>query len=302
MMEKERVRIWAAFVIVCTVWGSTWMAIKIGLETIPPFFSAGVRFVIAAVLLGLIIRLRGIALPLDRNAWRVYLALGIPGYAIPFALVYWGQQYIPSALSSILFAAFPFWVAIFSHMLLTNERLDSYKIGGILVGFMGLLVIFSRDVHWTGILGLWGMSAVLLSTALGGFSLVVVKKYGMSISPFSLNFVAMGMTAILLLGLSFLLEQEADVVWNTSAVASVLYLAVISSVLTFVVYFWVLKKVEAVYLSLTTFVSPIIAILLGAVFMGERLAATVYIGAGLVLSGILFANGGYLYAKIRRKN
>jgi drug/metabolite transporter (DMT)-like permease len=302
MMEKERVRIWVAFVIVCTVWGSTWMTIKIGLESIPPFFAAGVRFVIAAVLLFLIIRLRGVALPFDRNAWRVYLALGIPGYAIPFALVYWGQQYIPSALSSILFAAFPFWVAMFSHVLLTDAKLDFYKIGGIVVGFAGLLVIFARDVHWSGIEGLWGMCAVLLSTALGGFSLVVVKKYGMSISPFSLNFVAMGMTAILLLGLSVMVEKGADVVWNTPAIASVLYLAVISSVLTFVVYFWLLKKVEAVYLSLTTFVSPIIAILLGATFMGERMATTVYIGAGLVLSGILFANGGYLYAKVRRKN
>jgi drug/metabolite transporter (DMT)-like permease len=300
-MEKERVRIWAAFVVVCTVWGSTWMAIKIGLETIPPFFGAGIRFVIAAVLLFLIIRVRGIHLPFDRNAWRVYVALGIPGYAIPFALVYWGQQYIPSALSSILFAAFPFWVAIFSHVFLADAKLDFYKIGGIVVGFAGLLIIFARDVHWTGTDGLWGMCAVLLSTALGGFSLVVVKKYGMSISPFSLNFVAMGMTAIILLGLSFPIEQTADVAWNTSAVVSVLYLAVISSVLTFVIYFWLLKKVEAVYLSLTTFVSPIIAILLGAMFMGEKLAPTVYVGAGLVLSGILFANGGYIYAKVQQK-
>jgi drug/metabolite transporter (DMT)-like permease len=300
-MERERFRIWAAFVVVCTVWGSTWMAIKIGLETIPPFFGAGIRFVIAAVLLFLIVRLRGIHLPFDRNAWRVYIALGIPGYAIPFALVYWGQQYIPSALGSILFAAFPFWVAIFSHVFLTDEKLDFYKIGGILVGFAGLLVIFARDVHWAGVEGLWGMSAVLLSTALGGFSLVVVKKYGMSISPFSLNFVAMGMTAAVLLGLSILLEQAADVVWNTSAVVSVGYLAVISSVVTFVIYFWLLKKVEAVYLSLTTFVSPIIAILLGAIFMGENLAPTVYMGAGLVLSGILFANGGYFYAKIQQR-
>jgi drug/metabolite transporter (DMT)-like permease len=300
-MEKERVRIWAAFVVVCTVWGSTWMAIKIGLETIPPFFGAGIRFVIAAVLLFLIIRVRGIHLPFDRNAWRVYVALGIPGYAIPFALVYWGQQYIPSALSSILFAAFPFWVAIFSHVFLADAKLDFYKIGGIVVGFAGLLIIFARDVHWTGTEGLWGMCAVLLSTALGGFSLVVVKKYGMSISPFSLNFVAMGMTAIILLGLSFPIEQTADVAWNTSAVVSVLYLAVISSVLTFVIYFWLLKKVEAVYLSLTTFVSPIIAILLGAMFMGEKLAPTVYIGAGLVLSGILFANGEYIYAKVQQK-
>jgi drug/metabolite transporter (DMT)-like permease len=300
-MEKERVRIWAAFVVVCTVWGSTWMAIKIGLETIPPFFGAGIRFVIAAVLLFLIIRVRGIHLPFDRNAWRVYVALGIPGYAIPFALVYWGQQYIPSALSSILFAAFPFWVAIFSHVFLADAKLDFYKIGGIVVGFAGLLIIFARDVHWTGTEGLWGMCAVLLSTALGGFSLVVVKKYGMSISPFSLNFVAMGMTAIILLGLSFPIEQTADVAWNTSAVVSVLYLAVVSSVLTFVIYFWLLKKVEAVYLSLTTFVSPIIAILLGAMFMGEKLAPTVYIGAGLVLSGILFANGEYIYAKVQQK-
>jgi len=300
MMGSERIRIWVAFTVVCTVWGSTWMAIKIGLETVPPFLSAGVRFLIASLLLLLIIRVRGISLPLARNAWRVYLALGILGYAIPFALVYWGQQYIPSALSSILFAAFPFWVALFSHVLLPQERMDYVKVIGILVGFAGLVVIFARDVHWTGSEGLLGMGAVLLSTFLGGFSLVVVKKHGESISPFSLNFIAMGMTALFLLGMSVVLERGVGVGWSTAAVVSVLYLAVISSVLTFAAYLWLLKRVEAVYLSLTSFVSPIIAIILGVMAMGEDLAATVYFGAALVLSGILFANGRYFYGKIQR--
>jgi len=298
-MDSERLRIWIAFFIVCTVWGSTWLAIKIGLETVPPFLAAGIRFVIASSVLGVIVKARGIPLPRDADAVKVYLTLGILSFSLPFGLVYWGQQYIPSGLSSILFAAYPGWVALFSHVALPTERMDAFKASGVVLGALGLVVIFSRDVHWSGTEGLLGMGAVMISTVLQAVSLVIIKKYGQPVSPFAMNLAGMTLGAAMLLIGSLIFEDPASAVFTPPAVASILYLALVGSILTFGSYFWLLKRVEAVYLSLTSFVNPIIAVLLGAVVLGESLAPTVLLGAALVLLGILTANGRFFYKKAR---
>ena len=298
-MNSERVKIWAAFFIVCTVWGSTWLAIKIGLETVPPLLAAGVRFVIAAAVLGVIVKVRGISVPRDADAIKVYLTLGILSFSIPFGLVYWGQQFIPSGLSSILFAAYPAWVAVFSHFALPAERMDAFKASGVVLGALGLVVIFSRDVHWSGTDGLLGMSAVMISTVLQAVTLVIIKKYGQPVSPFAMNLAGMTLGAVMLLAGSLLFEDVESAVFSPSAVASILYLAIIGSILTFGSYFWLLKRVEAVYLSLTSFVNPIIAVFLGAIVLDESLAPMVILGAALVLLGILTANGRFLRRKLR---
>jgi len=297
-MNSERARIWVGFVIISLVWGSTWLAIKIGLTSVPPFFAAGIRFLIASVVLYLILRLRGLSITFTPETRKLYAALIFLSYSIPFALVYWGQQYIPSGLSSILFGAYPFSVAIFSHLLLAKERLTWFKIAGIVFGFVGIVIIFSGDVHWTETAGVLGMACILVSTVMQALAVVLIKKYGQPISPFVMNFVGMlGGGAILgLLGLAT--ESFSDIVWNTAAVGSILYLAIIGSVLAFVTYHWLLKRIEAVYLSLVSFINPIIAVVLGAIVLRETLAPSVFIGASCVLAGILVANGKQIVGRI----
>ena len=147
---SDRLKIILAFLAVSTIWGSTWLAIKLGLKTVPPFLSAGLRFVLASTILLTIVRVREGSIPKTREARIVYASMGLLSFTIPFALVYWGTQFIPSALGSILFAAYPFWVALFSILLLPNERMNAYKAAGIAIGFIGLVVVFSRDLEWTG--------------------------------------------------------------------------------------------------------------------------------------------------------
>jgi drug/metabolite transporter (DMT)-like permease len=298
-MNNHRLLTWTGFIIISTVWGSTWLAIKIGLSTMPPFFAAGFRFVVASVVLYTIVRLRKLHIPFTRDAWTVYFALGILSFAIPFALAYWGQQFIPSGLGSILFCAFPLCVALFSHFLLPDERLDAFKVVGTLLGFLGILVIFSPDLHVADNSAVAGMAAILLSATMQAYALVVTKKHGQEISPITMTFVGMFMASVILLLLGLLFEPTSAIVWSREALGSILYLAIIGSVLTFVSYYWLLKRIEAVYLSLTSFINPIVAVVLGALILDERLASTVLGGAALVLTGILISNGKMLYAKIR---
>lgn len=286
--------VWVAWTIVCTVWGSTWLAIHLGLQDVPLLLALGLRFSLAAAVLGVIVRARHIPLPRTADAVKVYLTLGMISLTVPFALVYWGQQFIPTGLSSIVFAAYPFWVALFSHLLLRGERLNAFKVAGIAVGFVGLVVVFSGDAEASHPRALAGMGAILVATIMQGFSLIVVKRYGQPISPFAMNFVGMGIAAVLLLGSSLLVERGMPVTWTPVAVGSVVYLAVVGSVLTFVSYYWLLKRIQAVYLSLTSFVNPIVAVMLGAVVLDESLPPAIVLGASMVLAGILIANGNYL--------
>lgn len=299
-MNAEKIRVWLGFVVVSTVWGSSWLAIKIGLESVPPLLGAGFRFVVACALLWLIIRWRKLTIPFTSDAKKVYLSMGFLTCTAPFALVYWGQQFIPSALGSILFAAFPFWVAFFSHFMLANERLDRYGLGGIIVGFIGVVIIFWGDFQLSDSRAILGMSAILLAVVVQALSLVQVKKWGHSVDPIVTNFVGMAIGMAALLSLGWILEAGQPVVLNTVSVLSILYLSIMGTVLAFVAYFWLLKRIDAVYLSLTAFINPIVAVVLGALVLGEKLGTTVFLGAFFVLSGILLANWKGIYAKLQR--
>jgi drug/metabolite transporter (DMT)-like permease len=296
-MNGERIRIWIALFIASTVWGSTWLAIKLGLQTVPPFLAIAVRFALASVLLWIVIRIRKLSIPRTQDAKKAYLSMALLTFTVPFALVYWGQQFIPSALGSILFAAFPFWVALFAHFM-TDEKLDSYKLTGIVCGFSGVVVVFGADFLMADSRALVGMGAIAFSVIIQALSLLQVKKWGEEVDPFVLNFVGMLIAMVALFVLWWLLESDRPVVWGREAVFSVLYLALVGSVVAFVAYYWLLKRIEAVYLSLTSFINPIVAVVLGAVVLTERLAPSVFVGAVLVFAGILIANWKHLYAKL----
>jgi drug/metabolite transporter (DMT)-like permease len=297
-MRSERLRVWLGFLVVSTVWGSTWLAIKIGLGSVPPFLGAGVRFTVASLLLWLILRLRRESIPWSPATRKIYLSMGILSFTVPFALVYWAQQFIPSGLGSILFGAFPLCVALFSRIMLPGERLGPWKAAGIVLGFAGVALIFSDDLYVHDPQALLGISAILLSVILQAYVLILVKREAHEISSFALNFMGMAIAMVFLLALSGVAERSHPVHWDGVAFGSIAYLSVMGSVLTFVTYYWLLKRVDPVYLSLTSFINPVVAMGLGALVLGEGLAPVVAGGSTLVLLGILVANGKSLYAKL----
>ncbi len=297
-LSSERVRIGLSYLTACLVWGSTWLAIKIGLGGIPPLLGAGLRFFLASIILYAIVRAARIAIPHTPEAKQIYAVLAILSYTIPFAFVYWSEQYIPSGLASILFAAFPFWVGIFSHLMLEHERLNAFKVAGIVVGFIGILIIFAEDVRLEDSNAFIAMLMMVASPIMQAYCLVLVKKIGQPISPLAFTCVGMFFSSVALLLLSLVLEAYDAVVWSTETVGSILYLATIGSVVVFVAYYWLLKRVQAVYLSLISFITPVIAVALGALVLDEKLRPNVFLGAALVLVGLLVANGRYFYGRV----
>ncbi len=217
--------------------------------------------------------------------------MGLLAFGFPYALVYWGQKIIPSALASILFATYPFFVGLFSYFFLPNEKMNFLKFVSIVLGFAGIYVIFSSGLAFDSKIAISGMMAIVASSFIQAGSLVFLKKYGESFSPVSVNFASMSIGAVLLLGGSLAMERYDTVVFTNLSLVSILYLAVFGNVVAFVSYFWLVKHVETVLLSMTSFVTPIIAVVLGSIVLGEALSSRIFSGATLVLCGILAANG-----------
>lgn len=290
-MKSERHFINIGFVLLCLIWGSTWLAIKIGLDSVPPFWGVAIRFLVALPILFVLMKVRGLTIPRDKKSWNLFLAIGLLSFGFPFSILYWSEQYLPSGLMSILFAIFPFVVAMLSHFFLPDEKINVNKLSGIVLGFAGIVLIFSRGLQWNGQMVSWAMGGVLASTIFQGSGLVIVKKNGKDINPITLNFAGMLIGTLWVGLLAVLFENISSIRLDGKAIGSILYLGTLGSVVTFAVYFWLLKRVEAVYLSLVAFITPITAVFLGAIVLNETLDPNTFLGAALVLAGILVANG-----------
>lgn len=301
-MNRDGIKILIAYILVCLIWGSTWLVIRIGLDSLTPFVSSGLRFIIASGIIYSIMKIKGIKLQTDKNSMNIYLLMTFFSYVLPFGFVYWGEQYIPSGLASVLFAGYPFFVAIISFFALPDEKINTTKIIAIILGFGGILVIFSENLSFDLNYNLIAMIAVFLSGLMQAGIAVGIKKHGNSLNPLSMNFLPMLIAGIILLIFGYAVEDISKLDFNFAAVSSILFLAVFGSVVTFTAYYWLLKKINIILLALTSFITPVVAVLMGYIFLSEKLTQRHLAGSILVLCGILFANlGGTFFLGLQNR-
>lgn len=289
-MRSTTPKIVMAYVLLCLIWGSTWLAIRAGLESLTPLISSGFRFIIASIGIYVIMRMRGMTLQVDSLAIKLYLIMGIFSFVIAFGLVYWAEQYVSSGLASVLFGVYPFFVAIFSYFFITEERIDKFKTMGMALGFVGIIVIFSDTFGADLSLNVLGMIAIVLSGIIQAANAVLIKKKGKNLNPLSMNFIPMLIAGFALTILGLLFEDLSKIKFDNKAIISVLYLAIFGSILTFTTFYWLMKKINIVLLSLITFITPIVALFLGWLIYNEQLTTENIIGAAMVLFGLLIAN------------
>jgi putative membrane protein PagO len=298
-MKTAGLKIALVYALLCFIWGSTWLAIRIGLESMPPIFSAGLRFSLATVFIFILMQIRSIKLQTDKISIRLYLIMGFFSFVIPFGLVYWAEQFIPSGMASVLFAVYPFFVVIFSYLSISKESIDIYKISGVVLGFAGIFTIFSDSFGGDITDYLLGMFAVVISGTMQAGIAVLIKKYGHHLNSLSMNFIPMLIAGISMLIVGLIFEDLTNFSLKINAALSIIYLGFFGSVVTFTSYYWLLKKINIVILSLTAFITPIVALILGFLVYNEQLSTRHFIGSSLVLIGLLGANLGNLISMKR---
>lgn len=282
----------AGYAFICLLWGSTWLAIKLGLDSLTPFMSAGLRFTLASILIFGIMKVKSVKLVSDPVAVKLYIYMGFLSFLVPFGLVYWAEQFIDSGIASVIFAIFPFSVLIMSYFFLNVDDISVIKILGMVLGFLGIGVIFSDSFAQGFNLTdqFWGMAAVALSAVLQSVVLVLIKKHGSHLNPLSMNVIPMAIAGVGLTLGSFLFEDVSKNNFDLAGIASIGYLAVFGSIFTFTIYYYLLKRVSAVFMSLVAFITPIVALVLGWWLNGEALTGQHLAGSVLVLIGLLLAN------------
>ena len=280
-------RLTLVWILLGLIWGSTWLFIKLGLEDLPPLTFAGIRFLVASIPLLLLLLARRRFMPRRPRDWGIMVATGIATFFICYGLVFWGENHIPVGLTSVLYTTQPLFGLFLAHVLLRDEPITMRRLGGVLLGIGGVVLLFSHQLSAKDPLALAGMCAILASALAAAVAAVVIKRWGTTIDPIWLACVQMVAGFIPLLVLGVALEGNPfRFHWTPMAWTALLYLSLIGSALPFVLYYWLLQRMEATRVQLIALVCPIVAVFLGWIVLHETQSWRTALGATGVLAGL----------------
>ncbi len=287
--SPSRLTIGATFVLLILIWGTTWSVIRISLEGIPPFTGVSIRFALAALILWGVARSKGIRFD-GRRDLGIWVLQALLAFSISYGVVYWAEQWVPSGLTSVLYSTLPLFVVLFAYLALPDERLGGWGVLGILLGFVGVAVIFSDDVGALAEAQVRRAALVVLLAPIGNaVGQVVIKRWAHGVHALSLTGPPMAITSMIFAVLALIFERERSFHFGTGPVLATLYLTVFGSAVTFSLFFWLLKHVTATRMSLIAYATPVVAVTIGTVFLDEPLTARMIAGTLLVVGGVAFA-------------
>src|SRR6266550_204554 len=275
------------WLLLCLIWRSTWLFIKLGLSDLPPFTFAAIRFVIASAILFAIVAVRRLALPRTRADLLLLATTGVLSFSLNYGLVFWGEQYVSSGLAALLQATIPAFGLVIAHLYLPDEQLTPVKIFGVVMGIAGVGVIFSNQLSVAGPRALAGCAALLVGAACAAYANVLVKSRGANLNPAILagGQMIFGLIPLWLMGI--LLEgNPLHLHWSRMAVISLFYLAIVGSVTAFLLYYWLVQHMDVTKTMLVALVTPVIAVSLGVLVLHEELNWRTFAGGAMIMSGI----------------
>ena len=277
------------WLILCGIWGSTWLFIKLGLADLPPITFAGIRFVIACAILFPFVLGRRLPWPRSRADWLLLVFTGILSFTINYGLVFWAEQHISSGLAAVLQATMPAFGLVLAHFHLPHERMTWVKMGGVVLGVFGVAVVFSNQLAISGRQALAGCVAMVLSAFFAAYSNVLVKRHGSNLNPAIIAAAQMffGLIPLLLLGIAFE-GNPLHLHWTAVAIISIFYLAIVGSVIAFMSYYWLMQNMDVTKTMLISLVTPVVAVILGMLTLNEELSWRTLAGGAMIIAGIGF--------------
>jgi drug/metabolite transporter (DMT)-like permease len=271
----------------CAIWGSTWLAIKLGLRDLPPLTFAGIRFALAGAVLFSLIQVKRVALPRSRREWLLLAYTGFLTITLNYALVFWGEQYISSGLAALLSATVPLFGLPLAHRHLESEPLTSWKAMGVLLGIVGVGIVFSGELGVGGPIALWASAGIVLAALASAHAGVLIKLGGTHIEPSVLAGVQMAGGCIPLLLAGIVLEgSPLDFQWTPLALACLAYLTIVGSVIAFLMYYWLIRHMQVTGVLMIPLVTPTVAVLIGVLFASEVVGWHTAVGGAAIIGGV----------------
>lgn len=288
MSPVVRKRAYLAFAAISIIWGTTYFAIKVALETIPPFAMGGLRYFIGGVILALMLRARGIRLPAVA-AWPPLAVIGLLMLGFGNGGVIYAEQFVPSGLAAVIVATTPFWMTGVQAMLSKGERLTSRQALGLVIGFTGIIVLVWPDLVASFSAGSrYGVGIFALQLACIGWAFG--SSYAKHVSQTSDVLAGAAMQMIFgggwMLLASTVTGEWPRLYFNAATSASLLYLILAGSVAGYAAYAYALKHLPVSTVSLYAYINPVIAVALGTLLLDEPFHARMVVAAVIIAAGI----------------
>lgn len=295
---NRRVAVIAAYALMCGIWGTTWLGIKFSLRYVPPVAGAGLRFMLAGVLMYAIAAARG-AIPQPRDVpWKLVGVMAIFLFGLNYVLTYTAESHLASGLVAVLFGVLPFFMFLFGHHLI-DERTTPLTWAGAVLAFAGVAVI-SLEANLAG--SIWYALAAIGSAASSAFANVYAKRHAehdpLVTLPPSMLIAGMAMAAG-----GFLAEHPSvQRAFSLPSWGVLLYLAVLGSGLAFFLNLWLLARIPAWVVGFSSLIIPVIAVIVGVFAGGESFGLRELAGVALVIAGVWLALSAGRPAAERSKN
>ncbi len=276
-----------AFVAVCIIWGTTYLAIRVALETVPVLLLAGLRWMAAGVLLCGILLAMGRRLP-PLRMWGPLVLLGFLMNIVGNGFVVFAQQYVASGLTAVLIATTPFWSALIERLLPNGDRFSARALAGLTIGFSGIVILVWPEMSRGGAGGrafVGGVIAIQLACVGWVVGTSYAKRHELGNDPLPSTALQMVFSGIMLLSAATVNGDWAALTFTPRTIGAMAYLSVAGSLVAYSAYIYAIQHLRLSLVSLYAYINPIIAVALGTVLLGEPMSSRILLAAGLVLTG-----------------
>jgi drug/metabolite transporter (DMT)-like permease len=295
---------WALLILLSVLWGASFLFVAVQVTELSPVTIVTLRVMISSLLLALVLVVMGVRLPRDSLSWRDFVIMGFLNNVVPFTLIAYGQSHNASALASILNATAPLFTVIVAHLVTSDEKMTAARIAGVLVGFAGVVVMIGASAL-ADIGGELLPELACLMAALGyASSAVFARRFSRrGIPPMAIATGQMTTASLVMLPFWLVIEQPWTLpVPSMPVIAAILALAMLSTVLAYILYYRILATAGSVNLMLVTFLIPVTGILLGALVLGEQLAPRHFLGMAAIAIGLACIDGRLVRRAARLTN
>ena len=285
---------WALLMALVAMWGSAFLFIKLGVATVPPMTLVAARLVLGVAVLLPLVYMRGLRLPPFGATWYPFILLALLGNAIPFYLITWGQQTVPSALAGILMAAMPLATMVLAHFTVAGEHMTRNRVLGFALGFLGIMSLMGP----AALGGLGGSSldvlaqlAILAGALCYAANSVLTRR--LVKSEFLVSATAMLLVAsVVVVPVALVIDRPWELAPSAPSILSILWLGVGPTAVATICYFQLISSAGPTFMSIVNYLSPCIAVALGVALLGEEPGASAYAGLALILAGIAISQLG----------
>lgn len=281
---------WLAFIGLSLAWGTSFFWIKIALEEVGPFLLVAYRIFFGLLALGIVLLWTRPQWPRQRSSYIAMLILGLTNTAIPFVLFSWAELHVDSAVASIFNSSMPLFTMVIAHFALSDDRLTRQRVLGLLVGFVGVVVLALRDTGGDVRMNLLAQGALLLAVLFYAGSTVFARQRTKGIVPTVQAFVPLIVADAVIWTAAQAVEAPLQVPQLPMTWVALLWMGIVGSCIAYLCYYYLLHSVGPTRLAMVTYMFPVVGVTMGVLFLGERLDASLIVGAILVLLSLYIVN------------